>query len=186
MIQRVRPAWAPEELGRIYSTPHDHTLYGRGHGERVGATIELAHRHLPVVTSVADLSCGNAAIARSMGADTVILGDYAPGYDIVGPIEETLRVLDDQMVDLFVLSETLEHLDNPFDVLGRVRDVAHRLLLSTPLEAWDDANGEHYWAWDRAGVEGLLAGAGWSVTAFESVDSREYGEPYLYGIWLLS
>ena len=48
------------------------------------------------------------------------------------------------------------------------------------------ANGEHLWAWDREGVEDLLKRTGWQPVAFTSVDSREYGEPYLYGIWVAS
>ena len=43
--------------------------------------------------SVADLSCGNAEIARGLGVEHVVLGDYAPGYQLCGPIEETVEAL---------------------------------------------------------------------------------------------
>jgi hypothetical protein len=59
-------------------------------------------------------------------------------------------------------------------------------VLSTPLECWEDSNAEHLWAWDQHGVELMLLQADWAVRAFTSVDSREYGEPYLYGIWVAS
>jgi len=185
MIERLRPKWSDAELKEIYQTPHDHMLYGRGHGERVDKTIDLACRVLPPdADSVADLSCGNAAIPNALGCSTTVLGDFAPGYEHQGSIEQTIFNIPD--VDIFILSETLEHLDEPLWILKQIRDRAKYLVLTTPLEAWGDTNGEHYWSWDRAGVEELLTEAGFSVIAFDSVDSREYNEPYLYGIWVLS
>jgi hypothetical protein len=68
---------------------------------------------------------------------------------------------------VFVISETVEHRDDPD---------------ATPIEAWNDANVEHVWAWDRDGVEEMMTGAGWTPQRFKTVDSREYGEPYCYGI----
>jgi hypothetical protein len=60
------------------------------------------------------------------------------------------------------------------------------LVLSTPLDCWDDDNTEHLWAWDRPGVEMLLADCGWSLDYFIDVDSRAWGETYRYGIWVAS
>lgn len=132
--------------------------------------------------SVGDLSCGNGEIARSLLGRRVVLGDFAPGYAITGPLEQTLPAM--PAVDGYICSETLEHVDEPALVLRLVRAKTDTLILSTPLEAWDDINTEHYWAWDRAGVESVLASAGWLPEAFASVDSRVFGEPYLYGIWV--
>lgn len=181
MIKRLRPKWSDEELKQIYAAPHNHFIYGRGHGERVDKTIELVKEHI-TVNSVADLSCGNGHIAKSIGAETVILGDFAPGYPIEGPIEETIDLI--PTVDAFVLSETLEHLDDPAFILNKINEKALALILTTPIDNWDDSNGEHYWSWDQEGVESLLDDTGWRVFAFDYVDSREYGEPYKYGIWL--
>ena len=179
MRQRVRPAWTVDELARIYATPHDHNLWGRGHGERVQATIELA-KTIPS-TSIADLSCGNAAIARALDAPDKHLGDYAAGYQFQGPIDETIHQI--PVVDLFICCETIEHLDDPDHTLALIRPKARNLVLSTPIDAWDDGTPEHYWAWDRDEVETMLHAAGFTVAAFISVDSRPYREPYLYGIW---
>lgn len=187
MITRLRPLPSPDELAAMYPEPHDHHIYGRGHAERVQATIDLALLHIPAEImrmTVADLSCGNGTIARAITTDRVILGDYAPGYDICGPIEETLVEI--PVVDVFVLSETLEHLDDPVTVLAGIRRKAGALVLSTPLECWEDSNPEHLFAWDREGVETMLAETGWTPIAFDSVDSREYFEPYLYGLWVCS
>lgn len=182
MIVRLRPAHSPADIARIYSRPHDHRRYGRGHGERVDETIRVGRTAVGVGT-VADLSCGNAAIARAL-CKSPVLGDLAPGYPIVGPIEETIK--DIEPVDLFVLSETLEHLDDPAAVLRDVRARCRRLLLSTPVDNDGDTNDEHYWSWSGRDVEDMLEAAGFSVTHRSLVDSRTYGEAYCYGIWLCS
>jgi len=183
-VKRLRPLPSPAELAAMYATPHDHRLYGRGHDERVEATVALALANIPVLERgyVADLSCGNGEIARRIAGCSAILGDLAPGYGIVGPIEETaVRV---GWVNVWVLSETLEHVDDPVKVLREIRPRAGRLVLSTPLGCWDDTNDEHLWAWDREGVKELLGEGGWLMEAFDQVDSRVYGESYLYGLWV--
>ena len=139
--------------------------------------------------SAADLSCGNGAVLDAVDApaDKKYYGDLAPGRAFTGPLEDTILKL--PAVDLFILGETLEHLDDPGLALSRIANRSWWLLMSTPLDCWDDSNEEHYWAWDREGVEGLLAGAaagaGPSVSEFAEVDTRTYGEPYRYGIWLV-
>jgi hypothetical protein len=184
-VTRLRPLPSPEQLAAMYPAPHDHRIYGRGHHERVEATIALA---LATITdehrvSVGDMSCGNGEIARRIGMTAHLhLGDFAPGYPYNGPLEQTLDEMPN--VHTYICSETLEHVDDPAAVLEQIRGKAGHLVLSTPLECWDDANGEHLWAWDRQGVETLAAAAGWTALAFDSVDSRAYGEPYLYGLWV--
>jgi hypothetical protein len=179
MRQRVRPSWTEQELAQIYAAPHDHNLWGRGHGERVEATIALA-RTIPS-SSVADLSCGNAAIVNALDIGERWLGDFAAGYQLQGPIDTTIGLI--PTVDLFICCETIEHLDDPDTTVALIRGKTRNLVLSTPIDAWDDGTPEHYWAWDRAEVETILTTAGFTIASFTSVDSRPYGEPYLYGIW---
>lgn len=173
-----------EELAEVYAEPHDHRLYGRGHGERVDATIALALDYFggAMVSSVADLSCGNGVIAEAIADHRLYLGDFAPGYEYTGPIEQTLDLI--PHVSVFVLSETLEHLDDPDAVLARIAEKTETLVLTTPVEAWGDTNTEHYWAWNRGAVEAMMSAAGFAVRAYTQVDSRTYGEPYCYGIWI--
>lgn len=185
---RLREAHTPETLAQIYARPHDSSRYGRGTVMRVEMTISFAQVVWPGVETmlVADLMCGDGKIASNLGL-TPILGDIAPGYDVTGPIEETITRPTIPEVDLFVLSEALEHLDDPSEVLLQIRGKSHRLLVTTPLDAYNDlwANPEHYWAWDRQGVEQLFGMAGWTVQAFASLDTRPLGEPYHYGMWAL-
>lgn len=195
-VNRLRPYPTPDELAVMYPKAHDHRLYGRGHGERVDATIALALTTLPPQQRVVvgDLSCGNGAIALALTpardrinlhlGDLAILDAALPGSHYMGPLEQTLWMM--PHVDTYICSETLEHVNDPGTVLATIRAQADHLVLSTPLECWDGANGEHLWAWDRAGIEDLMTRTGWRPAAFTSVDSRTYGEPYLYGIWVAS
>ena len=90
------------------------------------------------------------------------LGDFARGYPFHGPIEETIEEFDDNELDLFVCSETIEHLDDPDAVLARIRAKAHRLMLSTPIGETDPAdNPEHVHGWTVDGVLDMLRATGW-------------------------
>jgi hypothetical protein len=179
--QRLRPAHTPERLAEIYATPHDHRRFP-DHILRVDATIALAQWLAGSgVRRAADLSCGNGAVLAAVPAKARIFGDFAPGYEMTGPLEETLPQLDP--VDLYVCAETLEHLDDPDKVLALIRAKTNAFVLSTPVEAWDDDNEEHYWAWSREDVEAMLAAAGFDVGVYSSVDFRPLGLPYCFGIW---
>lgn len=179
----------------VYAEPHDHRAYGHDHAVRVAATKAMGEwlADWKKVRSVADLSCGNADIAFAvtpLQARPIYLGDYAPGYEYTGPIEETCIKLwqdtNSEGVDLFVCCETIEHLEDPGYVLRLIWHTADYLLLSTPINNWGDSNAEHLWAWDRSGVTELFTGAGWRELAFTTtkVVQRE-GGVYTYGIWAL-
>lgn len=184
---RLRPAHTPEALAEIYARPHDHRPW-RDHHLRVAATTEVARWMIAADPAVAaaDLSCGNGAILRTLGAENPLLGlhlgDFAPGYQYTGPIEETIEQI--PAVDLFVCSESIEHLDDPDVVLKGIRSKTRMLILSTPVDAWDDPNLEHYWAWSRPGVEAMLSAAGFETVVYSSLDFRMYGNDcYQFGIW---
>lgn len=175
--ERLRPAHSPDELAVLYPVPHDHTRFP-DHLTRVNATIAAGLTLLgnEMVNLAADLSCGNGAVLSAMPAQSRLFGDLAPGYEYTGPIEQTLTQIPD--VDLFVCCETIEHLDDPDTVLKTIGTKAALLLLSTPVDAWDDANPEHYWAWDREAVDAMIAAAGYRV-----VEYREVWPSYRFGIW---
>lgn len=183
MIKKLREFHADEELARIYASPHDHKIFGRGHAIRVNTTIQLANDMAYQVNakSVADLSCGNAAIAKALNIEKMILGDYAQGYEYSGLLEINLKNIEN--VDLYICSESIEHVEDPGFVLDSIRSKSKTLVLSTPIDCWDDGNPEHYWAWGRQDVETLLNNAGWSPDIFIMLDTIVFGEPYIYGIW---
>jgi hypothetical protein len=183
MRMRLRPMPTADELARLYATPHNHTRWA-DHLFRVDVSSAMAHHMVPMGGTVADLSCGDATIARRLEQThnaKLILGDFAPGYEHTGPIEQTLYDID--RVDLFILSETLEHLDDPDAVLYRLRAKTDRLLLSTPDGEMNDQNPEHVWGWDSEAVGLMLHDAGFTVDIHTTVDTRPSGCVYSYQIW---
>lgn len=182
MIRRLRPAHSPEKLAEIYAAPHDHRKWV-DHHLRVDVTIALA-RWLARggIDSAADLSCGNGAIIDALDAQHRYKGDFAPGYPLAGPLEVTLHRI--PVVDMYICSETLEHLDDPAAALKQIRSKARSLVLSTPVDAWNDPNEEHYWAWSKEGVEELLTAAGFEVAAYVTADFRHINPHfYCFGMW---
>lgn len=178
---RLRPAHSQEELARIYAQPHNHTKW-MDHKVRVAVTATFAQSLLGHVRSVADLSCGDGAVLHSLTADRKFFGDFASGYPLTGPVDVTIDHI--PTVDVFVCCETLEHLDDPDATLRRIRAKSKTLVLSTPVDAFADTNLEHYWAWSRAGVEHMLAEAGFIVVTYAALDFRPSGCDYQFGIWL--
>ncbi len=181
--RRLRPAYPPEELARVYSTPHAHSGW-QDHRLRVAVTIEVARMVAESIgaKSAADLSCGDGAVLKAMPVPVRFFGDFAPGYERTGPIEETLEAIPN--VDMFVCTETLEHLDDPDKVLAGIRGKTRTLVLSTPVAAWMDTNPEHYWAWSRTDVEEMLLDAGFTSAVYSTVDFRPSGQDfYQFGIW---
>lgn len=177
---RLRPAHSRERLAEIYAAPHEHRQW-EDHRVRVATTAAFARSVAGEVRRAADLSCGDGTILRAVLADEHLFGDFAPGYPLTGPIEETIHQVGP--VDVFVCCETLEHLDDPDAVLRAIRDKTRGLVLSTPVGAWGDDNPEHYWAWSQAGVEAMLAAAGFRTVAYGSLDFRPAGGPYNFGLW---
>lgn len=183
MRTRLRPMPDRAALDRMYAAPHQHTVWAE-HRVRVDVMGGLAHHLVPERGTVADLSCGDGAIAKRLAAShqaTIVLGDYAPGYPIHGPIEETIDQID--TVDLFICSETVEHLDDPDTVLRSIRSRTDRLLLSTPDGEDNDQNPEHVWAWDADAMKGMLRNAGFMPEFFLALDTRPGGGTYRYQIW---
>jgi hypothetical protein len=187
-IKRLRKLPSNKKLEKMYAEPHDHRLYGHGHHLRVEQSIVFVRwiSEWQNLNSVADLSCGNGgiALALNMGNENTHLGDFAQGYEYVGPIEENVNKIPD--IDLYICSETLEHLDNPQEVLLNIRKRSKWLFLTTPIENWGDANTEHLWSWDRKGVEELLKEASFTPRMFGTLDSTVINEPYVYGMWVCS
>ncbi len=177
---RLRDAYSPERLAEIYPVPHQHIKW-HDHQVRVAVTIQIAHALTGPVESAADLSCGDAAILRALNVGVRHLGDFAAGYEYRGPIEKTAEQI--PRVDLFVCTETLEHVDDPDLVLKAIRARTSALVLSTPVDCWRDRNPEHYWAWSREDVEEMLREAGFTVALYASVDVRPGGGEYDFGIW---
>jgi 2-polyprenyl-3-methyl-5-hydroxy-6-metoxy-1,4-benzoquinol methylase len=201
VIERLRPTYTPEELAEIYAMPPVYEW--PGHRVRREATIafgEIMWEGLLAQNPVlADLACGDGSIARRITrtrSARVILGDVCERPDIGmpvdrwfevgedyremwvrGPIEATLPPIAAGSIDMLLLSETLEHLDDPASVLATARAKARYMLLTTPC-AETVENVEHYWRWDIDGVRALLGDAGWQGQP----DTLSF-DGYVFQIW---
>ena len=151
------------------------------HIVRVQATIATARYFEKWSDTVADLSCGDETIINALDISTKYSGDYAPGYEYVGPIEKTIDEI--PSVDLFICSETLEHLDDPDFVLRKIRQTTNFLVLSTPNGEDNDSNPEHYWGWNNEDVKAMLVQAGFEPVIYQELNFFEPQNIYNYQIW---
>jgi hypothetical protein len=167
MIKRLRPKWTDEELVGVYDHQYSHTEWD-DHISRIASTIGFINKFVKDkdFKTIADLSAGDAAIINAIDIPNKIIGDFYPAFEYHGKIEDTIEQI--EPVDVFILSETLEHVDNPRKVLEQIRNKTKYLIVSTPQDNWNDDNQEHYWAWDKAGVENILKDAGFEPIEFMS------------------
>lgn len=142
------------------------------------------------VTSIADLSCGDGVITQQLASFSgiePILGDLGRGYPIQGPLTDTITRI--PLVDLYVCSETIEHLDDPDEALRLIRVHCRNLLLTTPIDEDKTApNGEiaggHLWTWSREDVEDMLHEAGFKVSAYIELDMTPFWYTHCrFGMW---
>ena len=179
MRTRLRPVHTDDELQNIYLKPHNHTQF-KDHIIRVQKSIELLKEY-STYNSIADLSAGDATIINSLDAQQKYIGDYAPGYDLTGHIDDTLKDIPD--VDLFICSETLEHLDDPDNTLKAIRAKTKYLFISTPKGENNNYNPEHYWGWDDEDVKEMLLNAGFDPVVYFLLElKKDYH--YDYQMWI--
>lgn len=202
-LRESRPTTAAETsfYEERYPDGYRHDVWA-DHVERVAASVDLIRRYRGQIRTAADLSCGDGAVLRSLAPDLerMYLGDlnharvgrwFWSGADVEvippGPLPDTLEHLPEP-VDLFVLSETIEHVDDPDALLRAVRDHARYLFLSTPVEERaDSGNTEHYWSWGVSDVHDMLTDAGWEPLERQTLEpesTRGLPGAYLYQLWL--
>ena len=176
---RLRPKYSDEELKKIYAKPHAHSEWP-DHRARVRSTIAVA-QWFEGVRSVADLSAGDAAIIDALDIHAKYIGDFAPRYEFTGPIEKTIDLI--PKVELFICSETIEHLDEPLEALKKIRAKTQFLVLSTPDGENNQGNPEHYWGWTADDMRALLIEAGFQPVIFQSLKFDDPALIYDYQIW---
>lgn len=179
MRQRLRPAYSSEELAQVYATPHEHWQW-KDHQLRVAMTIAFAS-WFKDVNSVADLSAGDAAIINAIPAKDKYIGDFAFGYELTGSIDETIDLI--LKVDLFICSETIEHLDDPEATLRKIRAKTKAIIITTPDGEINDGNPQHYWGWDSDGVEAILKSVGFTPVIYNKLTFSDPGLVYDYQFW---
>ena len=147
--------------------------------------IEYASEHRAPITHVVDLGCGDGGLLQ-------LLQPYehddpridATGYDFAPANIEGWadRCVDGQsldfvtgwdkieLADLYVMTEVLEHLEDPHGAAQRVAERRAALVCSSPwVEHEGSIDGSHAWAWDMPGYVAMLEGAGFQIVRSERV-----------------
>jgi len=189
--RRVQERFTDDEIAALYAEPwtqapsdHPHLVNCPNPWTYWDLTIALG-KGFGTVASIADMSCGNGTIARALAEHSQIvpiLGDLAAGYEYQGTLQETVPRLG--VAELFICTNTIEHLDDPDADLRLIREHCETLLMSTPVDEWDEPSGGHYWAWSRGGVEEMLTAAGFQVSSYVELDLTPYWNPHCrHGMW---
>jgi hypothetical protein len=205
---QLRPFRTAEEdqalYARTYPLGYKHDVWP-DHVERVAASVGFIRRYRRRLSAAADLSCGDGAILK--GIDDLleqayicdlngVRGDYPlrPHVRVLesGPLPDSLAGFQSVPgavlpVDLFILSETLEHVTDPDGLLQKLTGVSRYLFLSTPLNESGDGNPEHYWGWGQADLHHMLWETGWSPLEFNTLvprSTRHMDGAYTYQLWM--
>lgn len=151
--------------------------------------------------SVIDPACGDGSIVlaadKLWGIERVWLSDLSepnilalvvrldgtrPEWSLSrAPIEQTMGIVGEY--DVIVLTEILEHLEDP-DAMLRLASTKARFVVASSPEmrpGQDDTNPEHLWMFDREGYRGLLAGNGWRTVQYTHLN---FSSEYDFQIWV--
>lgn len=145
--------------------------------------VEYASGHRSPITHVVDLGCGDGGLLQLL--QPYEHGDPridATGYDFApanaaGWVDrcvdgQALDFIADwdkvELADLYVMTEVLEHLEDPHGAAQRVAERRSALVCSSPwIEHEGSIDGSHAWAWDMPGYVAMLEGAGFHVIRSE-------------------
>jgi hypothetical protein len=148
-----------------------------------GTIVAAAHRARPIAGAhLSDISMPNFYFVG-----TEMRGSLPPrtsvGHD---SIEDTLAQ-PDRYFDLIVLTEILEHVEDPVHILRLARSRGANLVASSPLIPDDgkkmDDNPEHLWQFDAPGYSEMLMEAGWEPLVFVPVTLTPPQFIYDFQIW---
>lgn len=149
-----------------------HHLEQSQHTERLYAARDLIKEAVLLGgTSVVDLGCGDGGLLSLLKEENI----KSWGYDLAPKNIEyanKIRNVDARYTDfknenieyanIAVLTEVLEHLDTPHDVLKNLP--SKFLIASSPYnENWKHHYEFHIWAWDFDGYKKMIENAGYTV-----------------------
>ena len=141
-----------------------------------GTIIEAAYRIYPQMSMayVSDLSRPNIEKLRVS----------FPHMKGVGDIKQAITGLPDRVTTI-VLTEILEHLDDPDEIVRLAREKADWLVASSPVEEPPHANNpEHLWSFGRDGYREMLEAGGWKPFSYTEVGFTDPGLYYTFQIWV--
>lgn len=84
--------------------------------------------------------------------------------------------------DVVVLTEILEHVEEPEELLRLAREKGNYLVASSPLNETDRSNHEHLWSWTEAAYRQMLIDTGWRPMVYIPIQFSDY--PYTFQLWV--
>jgi SAM-dependent methyltransferase len=132
------------------------------------------------VGDLLDLGCGYAPLYETYRAcvRSVTLVDWGnsfhsnPHLDYVHDLNEPLDIFADRSFDTVILSDVLEHLTRPAQVLSEIARVLRPggyLIMNVPFMYWVHEQPHDYYRYTRYGLEWLLAEADLQVSSLDPV-----------------
>lgn len=188
-MRRLRECPDELEMRELYSQSYNHERW-EDHIERVQWTMKIINNFAETsnIDFAFDPACGDGAILRSLSDDIVKkYGDFvmAPHLDVVGPLEKTIPRGSGGFESLIILTEIIEHVCDPEQVL-RLAKVANFdfLLLTTPINEVQEIhdNPQHVWAWSEDEMNALLRRTGWNPLFRNRLNTFWYD----YQLWICS
>jgi hypothetical protein len=184
-VQRSNFAWADHVLrvqltGALISWFCPDTILDPACGD--ASIVMSANRARPIAAArLGDISKPNCDYVESMEAAQYL----PPQYSVVcQPVEVTLA--EDRFYDLIVLTEILEHVEDPVALLRLARAHAKVVVASSPLipdTGGMDDNPEHLWQFDAPGYSEMLKEAGWTPITLVPVTLIPPQFIYDFQIW---
>lgn len=166
------------------------------HQARMHAVADLAVNALRTFgfQSVVDLGAGDGGtlslISQATGAEVPMWGYDLQANNVEwakGVRRQDVRFKDfvDEPIDwgeLVIITEVLEHLEDPHGMVRRIGENAQAVIASSPArETVESHDGCHAWCWDLEGYESLLLGGGFDVVEHMAVEG-EYDFQVIMGI----
>lgn len=107
-----------------------------------------------------------------------------PHQKAVGDLLSALNTIPE--VDVIVLTEILEHLEDPDQVLSLARQKAKKLVASSPIEEpVGIVNSEHLWSFGKDGYHDMLVDTGWSPFSYTEIGFENTSQfYYTYQLWV--
>ena len=86
------------------------------------------------------------------------------------------------VADVIVLTEILEHLEDPDRLLSLAREHGKYLVASSPIDEVYKGNDEHVWGWTQQQYKEMLEGSGWTPIAYQEL--KFFPKAYDFQLWI--
>ena len=182
------------EHGEIPALPRSNDVWP-DHRLRTQVTAGLIAWYKP--RTVLDPAFGDGSVVeaayRLWAFELAWLGDASPANvealriraphsdGLIADVDTTLRAY---QADVIIMTEILEHLEDPDAALSAARKAGTHLVASSPVEEPVGVNNpEHVWSFGIDGYREMLVGAGWKPDTMIELSFTEPGWPYRFQIW---